>query len=203
MPTTYRSDPLAAVHKALRRLMFDTWVRSGAIDLADEREIAQRCADIARLLQLLAEPAEALREAMAQLQQGAPATRAGAAARVYRELGLLVTARLQRLAEDEALCTPLLLAQYGDEELAALRRRRLAWLSREELRDAVAWMSGALSPQELAELLADLHEGAPAAALRSALEVLGRELGAERWQQLARALRGTRVAACEELRLAA
>lgn len=186
--TMFPNDLTGPVHKALRRFMFDTLVQSGSLDVTRRADVERTLNLVERLLGVLREPAPGLRSAMAELQHAPASGRAACAARLYRELSGLVTrelARLQAAEEIDAERPPRL---AGVTERARLRRERLATLDLDELRDLLGWMADALSPQELAALLDDLHDGAPTPRLSLALDVVSRRLPAERWQRLAAAL---------------
>lgn len=164
--TTPRLDLLAPLHKALRRCMFDTLVRVGRLDAARADTLGPTLAAVERLLGVLAEPAPGLRATLWQLRGGArgpargdEAPRALLAARLYRELASLVTARLQRIEDEEAEANAALWQAHDDADLRALRQRQFAAMSVDERREAVAWMRESLSPQELAQVLEDLHAG--------------------------------------------
>jgi hypothetical protein len=145
--TDLQAAPLAnAVHKALRRFMFDALVAAGSLDTTQPRQVERVLNLVERLLAVLNEPAPALRNAMAALREGAASQRPARAARLYRELSALVTDRLLRLQADEA----------GGEPRHE-RQQRLRSLSSDELQDLLEWMTGAVSPQEWAMLMADLR----------------------------------------------
>lgn len=145
--TELQAAPLAsAVHKALRRFMFDALVSAGSLDITQPRQVERVLNLVERLLSVLNEPAPALRDAMAALREGAASQRPARAARLYRELAALVTTQLLRLQADDA-----------GREHQHERQRRLESLSSEELQDLLQWMTGAVSPQEWAALMADLR----------------------------------------------
>jgi hypothetical protein len=179
---------LVPVHKALRRFMFDTVVSIGALDVTDADDVAATSDQTDRLLQLLREPDAALRALPAQLRDAPVADRTALATQIYRALSRRVGERLQAMADDETHADEMLWCQHTDEQRAELRRGSLGTLDVAELREALAWMCDALSPQELASLLEDLHASATTATFRVALEVVSSRLDERRWNRVARAL---------------
>lgn len=153
-------DLVVAAHKALRRFMFDTLVQIGALDVTDGAAIERALNGLDRLLAVLNEPRQAWRPTMQSLRHGAFSQRRSVAAALYRALSQLVQRQLLRLQQDE----PQDGVDGVDDVDAA---ERLAALDDDELRDALHWMRGALTPQELAALLDALQGGAtnPRAAL--------------------------------------
>ena len=143
-------DLVVAAHKAFRRFMFDTLVQIGALDVTDGDAIERALNGLDRLLAVLNESQEAWRPLMQSLRHGAFSQRRSVAAALYRALSRLVQRQLQRLQQDEL--------QHGADEADAAER--LATLEDDELHDALHWMRGALTPQELAALFDALHGGA-------------------------------------------
>lgn len=143
-------DLVVAAHKALRRFMFDTLVQIGALDVTDGAAIERALNGLDRLLAVLNEPRQAWRPTMQSLRHGAFSQRRSVAAALYRALSHLVQRQLLRLQQDEP--------QDGVDGADAAER--LAALDDDELRDALHWMRGALTPQELAALFDALHGGA-------------------------------------------
>lgn len=183
-----RVDLIAPVHKALRRFMFDTLIRVGALDTTRDEAVAATAADARRLLDVLGTPRGVVRHALQALQQAPAAQRPRQAAWLYRELTALVTEQLQRMAGDEERRNPLLWLRYTDSELRALRSGQLASLSTEELAESLGWMCDALRPAELAMVLDDLHASVDAATFGQALAVVSARLPDARWDALALAL---------------
>ena len=181
------TDPIAPVHKALRRFMFDTLVRIGALDVGDRLDVERSVNLVQRLLGVLDDPAPAIQATLAALRHGPASERRSEAAQLYRELSALVTARLQRLEAVESEPAPRL----QGTALQAWRRAQLAGMDDAEWQDALHWMSGSLSPAELADLLDDLHAGAPA-RLDTTAATLRQRLDPARWAGVQRAL-GTRT----------
>jgi hypothetical protein len=179
---------LVPVHKALRRFMFDTLVLVGALDVTDRAERERTLNQVERLLQLLREPAETLRQPLDALRAGPASQRPAQAAQLYRGLAQCTAQRLAAMAEAELAAEGLDTPSSADPARSGLRRDRLGSLEPAELREALGWMSEALSPQELAGLLDDLHAGTPAATFRVALEVVNARLDDDRWNRVARAL---------------
>jgi len=180
-------DLVAAAHKATRRFLFDTLVQLGALDVTDGDDIDRTLNALDRLLAVLGEPVEPWRPAMQALRHGAWSQRRGVAADLYRALADLVQRQLLRLAHDEqqARARPA-----GDRVADRLQR-----LDDDDLRSALHWMQGALTPQELATLLEALHGAAPAGRFHGALAQLSQGLDERRWNQLARALGITQITA--------
>ena len=155
------------VHKALRRFMFETLVRAGSLDLTQRSEIERTLNLVQRLLELLGTPAPALERTMRALLRAGASERAPLAAALYRELAALVTAQLLRL-------------QASDADREPLPGARLALLDPDELQDLLRWMSGAVSPQELAGLLDDLRANVAPALYRQGLDALTPPRGPDR-----------------------
>jgi len=155
------------VHKALRRFMFETLVRTGSLDLTRRTDIERTLNLVQRLLDLLGTPAPVLERAMRALLWAGVSERAELAAVLYRELAALVTAQLMRLQSSEAEREPLAGA-------------RLALLNADELQDLLGWMAGAVSPQALAELLDELRANVAPELYRQGLDALTRPSGPDR-----------------------
>ena len=135
----------------------------GRVDVRDGDAVHRTAQQVQRLLALLREPQGPLHQAVAQLQQGPLAQRSAAAQELYLALSQWSIAALQRLALEE-------LRQASRPAVTpAQRQRRLASLSDDELREALHWMGRALSPQELAPLVADLRQLDEGARLSLAL----------------------------------
>jgi hypothetical protein len=167
MNTLTDVDLLVSLHKALRCFIFEVLVDVGRVDVSDGEAVHRTAQQVQRLLALRREPRGPLHLAVAQLQCGPLAQRAAAARELYQALSQWSIATLQQLALDE-------LRQAGQPTLpsaqaAAQRRRQLASLSTDELRDALHWMGRALTPQELAPLVADLRQLDEGARLSLAL----------------------------------
>ena len=160
-------DLLASLHKALRCFIFDVLVSVGRVDVSDDDALCRTTQQLQRLLALLREPQGALHQALAQLQHGPLAQRAAAAQELYRALSHWSIATLQRLALDEQrhAARPAL----SGTAAAAQRRHQWASLSDAELREALHWLGRALTPQEMAPLVADLRQLDQGARLSLAL----------------------------------
>jgi len=167
MNTAPHHDLLASLHKALRCFIFDVLVAVGRVDISDDDAVRRTAQQVQRLLALLREPQGTLHQAVAQLQLGPLAQRAAAAQELYLALSHWSIATLQRLALDELrhASRPVL----PPAEAAAQRRRQWASLSDAELREALHWMGRALTPQEMAPLVADLRQLDEGARLSLAL----------------------------------
>lgn len=161
------ASPANPVHKALRRFMFETLVRAGSLDLTQRSEIERTLNLVQRLLELLGTPAPALERTMRALLWAGASERAPLAAALYRELTAFVTAQLLRL-------------QASDADREPLPGARLALLDADELQDLLRWMSGAVSPQELAALLDDLRANVAPALYRQGLDALTQPRGPDR-----------------------
>jgi hypothetical protein len=163
MNTSTEVDLLASLHKALRCFIFEVLVDVGRLDVRDGDALHRTAQQVQRLLALLREPQGPLHQAVAQLQQGPLAQRSAAAQELYLALSQWSIAALQRLALEE-------MRQASRPAVTpAQRQRRLASLSDDELREALHWMGRALSPQELAPLVADLRQLDEGARLSLAL----------------------------------
>ncbi|HEX6708563.1 MAG TPA: hypothetical protein VF169_27755 [Albitalea sp.] len=169
-------DIVVAAHKATRRFMFETLVAIGALDVTDGHDIDRSLNLLERLLEVLGETRDDWRDTIHGLRHGAASQRRGLAARLYRDLAELVSRELARLQRREA--------QAGAQPAAVALER----LDDDELRGALHWMEGALTPQELAGLLDQLHTHANAPRFNLALAVLAERMDNRRWHQLARAL---------------
>ncbi|HET6600069.1 MAG TPA: hypothetical protein VFG60_08905, partial [Burkholderiaceae bacterium] len=101
-PVEEAADPVTTVHKALRRFMFETLVRVGAVDVMDRLDLERTVNLVQRLLGVLGEAAPPLHVTMQALRHGGASQRRALAAQLYRELSLLVTAQLQRIELEEA-----------------------------------------------------------------------------------------------------
>jgi hypothetical protein len=194
-PDAAALDLVAAAHKATRRFMFETLVRIGSLDVTDADDIDGALNLVERLLDVLGEPRDDWRAAFRALRHGAVSQRRGVAAALYRDVAALVGHQLVRLQRDEKR------ARAADPaEPVGLRLQRL---DDEELRGALVWMEGALTPQELAALLDELHASASAPRFHAALAVLAERMDEVRWSRLARALGISQVAAAPAEALAA
>jgi len=163
MNTTTEVDLLASLHKALRCFIFEVLVDVGRVDVSDGEAVHRTAQQVLRLLVLLREPHGPLQVAAAQLQRGPLAQRAAAARELYQALSHWSIGTLQQLALDES-------RQAARPPVApAQRRRQLASLTTDELREALHWMGRALAPQELAPLVADLRQLDEGARLSLAL----------------------------------
>lgn len=175
-----RLDIVIAAHKATRRFMFDTLVRIGSVDVTDGDDIDRALNLLDRLFDVLCEPQDGWQATKQMLRCGAASERRGALAALYRDLAALVSRRLVELQSEEVRLQALSPVQ----PLGA----RLKRLSDEELRAALYWMEAALTPQELAALLDELHAASSADRFHDALALLSERLDERRWNQLARAL---------------
>jgi hypothetical protein len=180
LPEAPTLDIVFAAHKATRRFLFETLVRIGAMDVTDTNDVDGTLNLLERLLDVLGEPRDGWSDTMHDLRHGAASARRGIAAALYRDVAGLVGHQLVRMQRDEKRACAVALS-----EPVALRLRRL---DDEELRNALVWMEGALTPQELAALLDELHSGSSAARFHGALAVLAERMDEERWNRLARAL---------------
>lgn len=95
---------------------------------------------------------------VAILRRAAPAERPALLQGLYQQLALFVAENLKRMALQEAAHGPLLWQFYSDAELSVLQSRQLAALAPEERQAALHWMTRALGPRELAELLPGMRE---------------------------------------------
>lgn len=188
-------DIVTAAHKATRRFMFETLVRIGSLDVTDADDIDGALNLLERLLEVLGEPREDWRPPFRALRHGAVSQRRSVAAALYRDVAGLVGHQLVRLQRDEKRARA---AAPG--EPVGLRLQRL---DDDELRGALVWMEGALTPQELAALLDELHANASAARFHAALAVLAERMDEVRWNQLARALGISQVTSAPAEALAA
>ncbi|WP_280150813.1 hypothetical protein [Piscinibacter sp. XHJ-5] len=186
-PDAATLDIVVAAHKATRHFMFETLVRIGSLDVTDAHDVDGALNLLERLLDVLGEPRDGWRDAMHALRHGAASQRRGIAAQLYRDMVGLVGHQLVRLQLDEKR------ARVGSlSEPVGLRLQRL---DDEELRGALTWMEGALTPQELAGLLDELHASTSAARFHSALAVLAERMDEDRWNRLALALGISQAAA--------
>ncbi len=197
-PADETDDPATSVHKALRRFMFETLVRVGAVDVTDRLDLTRTVNLVQRLLGVLGEAAPQLDATMRALCHGGASQRRAQAAQLYRELSRLVNARLQRIEVDEAADMPRL----SGPALHRWRQEQLAALADAELDDALHWMGESLSPQELAAFLDDLRAGSAPGRFARALDALQRQLEPTRWAGVIQAL-GSGGAAPATLALAA
>ena len=167
MDNAPQHDLLASLHKALRCFIFEVLVDVGRVDVRESGAVQRTAQQVQRLLDLLREPQGPLHQAVAQLQRGPLAQRAAAAQELYLALSQWSIATLKRLALDELrhASRPAL----PSAQAAAQRRRQLASLSADELREALHWMGRALTPQELALLMTDLQQLHESARLSFAL----------------------------------
>lgn len=163
MNTATDVDLLASLHKALRCFIFEVLVDVGRVDVSDGEAVHRSARQVLRLLALLREPQSPLHLAAAQMQRGPLAQRAAAARELYQALAQWSIGTLQQLALEES-------RQAEQPPVApAQRRRQLASLTTDELREALHWMGRALAPQELAPLVADLRQLDEGARLSLAL----------------------------------
>jgi hypothetical protein len=170
-------DPLATVHKALRRFMFDTLVRVGALDVTDRLDLERTVNLVQRLLGVLGEAAPEIQSTLLALRHGGASQRRAHAAQLYRELSLRVTAQLLRIERLEAERAERL----AGAALRQWRRAQFGKLGDDELQDALHWMGLALNPSELASLLDDLRASGAAARFDTALATLERQVEPARW----------------------
>jgi hypothetical protein len=173
-------DIVFAAHKATRHFLFETLVRIGSMDVTDPDDIDGTLNLLERLLDVLGEPRDGWSDTMQALRHGAASARRGIAAALYRDVAGLVGHQLVQMQREEKRACAMALS-----EPVALRLRRL---DDEELRDALVWMEGALTPQELAALLDELHAASSASRFHGALAVLAERMDETRWNRLARAL---------------
>jgi hypothetical protein len=185
MPTA-PLDLLTALHKALRCALFDLLAQVGRIDVSDRAQLQQTTRRLQRLLAMLNEAPGTFAGLLVRWQRG-PAARREAAARVlYQELADWTVGMLQRLAREQARHQARPCA--SPEAQAAQRQRQLASLDEAELREALYWFGRALTPQELAAVLADLRAAAVGARFGIALDALAASLDGAGWDPLARAM---------------
>lgn len=173
-------DLSLAAHKATRHFLFETLVQIGSLDVTDHDDIEITLNLLDRLLDVLGEPRSAWREPMGALRHGAASQRRSVAAALYRGVANLVARHLARLQRSEA--------RWAEVGPAAAAPTRLHLLDDDELRDALHWMGGSLTPQELAAVLDELHAAGNAPRFQGALAALSASLDTRRWNQLARAL---------------
>ncbi|MDB6000128.1 MAG: hypothetical protein JWP52_1827 [Rhizobacter sp.] len=187
-PAADRIDLLGPVHKALRRFMFDTLVRVGAFDVTMRGELEETINLVERLLFVMGEQQSGAACTVSTLRRAPASERRAVSAQLYRELTELVTLRLYLMLEEEAHTLPTLWHRHTDSELARIRLDRLAALDVNELREAMHWMAGALTPQELADVLEDLHATTGTLLFRTALDTLREGLDAQRWARVTQSL---------------
>lgn len=130
----------------------------------------------------------ALQAELRTLRAAEPSMRPTLALRLYRHFALFVAENLQHMHIEETANNAALWALYDDEELHALHDRLVASIPPAEMMDTLRWMGPALSPRELAALLADMQAKAPPAAFAAMLDLLRPLLDPGRWVQLAAAL---------------
>lgn len=126
-------------------------------------------------------------EALA-LRQARPAQRAALALRLYRQLALFMADNLEHMQVEETENNATLWALYGDEELDALHGQIMATISPDEMAQTLRWLAVALTPQELAGLLAGVQASAPPAVFSALYDVAMAQLDDSRRAKLARAL---------------
>ena len=173
------------LHKALRHCLFDTLVRVGSAELADEEALADTLRRVRRAAALLRRPCAQVRRALEALAGATVAPRPNRMRRLYAVLAGWTTAQLGWLASEERRArgrgrdaTPLAPGAWPT----------LAVLDEAELREALHWMAAALTPQELAALLGELLAAGHSAQYRVALEALSIECNGERFDRLLRSL---------------
>ncbi len=133
--------------------------------------------------------------AFARLEAGARALevargteREAAAAALYRQLALFVADNLVHMHEEETVNNAVLLAEYTDEELAALEQRIVGSIPPAVLQLALSWMVPAMNPGERATLLADIRAHAPEPAFEALLAGVQSRLTEAERRKLAQAL---------------
>jgi hypothetical protein len=170
-PTT-RPNPYAAIHSALRRGMADTLARLGTLQASDPHALGAVLAQVQALLALLRRHALienlfvhpaieavspgatratqdeheqhllAIGELGAECEALAARPEAAAAQRLHRHLARLVAENLTHMHDEEARLGPLLLAGYGDAELAAMEQRAAATVPPAEREALMRWLGG-------------------------------------------------------------
>lgn len=199
MPTSPRPDLYGAIHKALRLCLLDTLCQLGRADPASPAEQHAALTRLDRTLALLrghqrlendvlhtaiearrpggsqrgAEEHAEQRSQMDLLDADVQALRHAPDParwqRLYRHVASLVADHLRHMQTEEGPLMATLCAAYSDTELGALRDRLLSAAEPQPLHEAMPWIGAALSPDELADCLAELHTRWPAEAFERGL----------------------------------
>lgn len=127
----------------------------------------------------------ALEDEAARLRAAPTAERDARAARLYRHLALFAAENVQHMHHEETVNQALLHAHYSDVELVEIHDRLIASIPPAEMMDTVRWLAPALSPRELAAILADMQAKAPPPAFAAMLGVVRGTLESARWERLA------------------
>lgn len=106
------------------------------------------------------------------------------AARLYRELALIVAENLEHMHEEETLHNAVLWAAFDDGELAAIHDRIVASIEPQAMAEVIRWMAPALTSTERAALFGSLQLKAPAEVFRRLLETARPHLAPRDWNKL-------------------
>jgi hypothetical protein len=168
-PTT-RPNPYAAIHGALRRGMADTLARLGSLAAGEAHTLGAALTQAQTLLTLLRRHALienlfvhpaieavspgatrttqdeheqhllAIGELLAECEALSTRPDAAAAQRLHRHLARLVAENLVHMQDEETRLAPLLLAGYGDAEIAAMEQRAAATVPPAERALLMRWL---------------------------------------------------------------
>jgi hypothetical protein len=106
------------------------------------------------------------------LERAEHAARPLAAARLYRDLALVVADNFVHMNVEETDNNAELWAAYADEELMRIQESLMASVPPEEMALALRWMLPAIAPAERAGMLAGLRAKLPATAFAAILATL-------------------------------
>jgi hypothetical protein len=206
-----KTDLYLLIHQAQRWHLYRLGERIGRADPADADEMAAVAATVMDLIDRLEDHAhseetylhpllrrhgwdpgeverehrelhvdlEALKRIVAQRRWG----------ELYAAFNAFVATYLEHTASEERAQEAVLWARAEEEELRATLKRFKTERPPERARTDLGFMLPALSVPQAVALLAGIREGAPR-AYAGACATAERELGAERWERIRRALAG-------------
>jgi hypothetical protein len=116
------------------------------------------------------------------------AQRAPLALALYRALALFVAENLRHMAHEETHHSAMLWAHFSDAQLHEMHGRILADIGPQEMATTMRWMIPACNPQERAETLLGMRDGAPAPVFQAVVEGVRPHLDDAGWAKLCVAL---------------
>jgi len=130
----------------------------------------------------------ALASTQRAVQRCAPAERATALLRLYRQLALFVAENLEHMHMEETDNHAALASSYSDDELRELDRRLVASIPPASLMTALRWMLPGMTAPDRAALLGGLRAAAPADMVDAVLAMIRPHLNARDWAKLGAAI---------------
>lgn len=130
----------------------------------------------------------ALGEQVTALCNAAPAQRAAAAARLYRELALFVADNFRHMHVEETAHNAVLWARYTDAELLEIHDALVASVPPQEMMAIARWLVPSVNPEERLHMLLDMRAKAPAEAFDAVIATVLPHLNAAEWAKLAKGL---------------